>query len=39
VVRGFAAAGFKVLRENHLELPLHSPLGIRLYNNWLLERV
>lgn len=39
VVRGFAGAGFKVLRENHLELPLRSPLGIRLYNNWLLERV
>ena len=39
VERGFAGAGFKVLRENHLELPLKSPLGIRLYNNWLLERV
>lgn len=39
VVHGFAGAGFKVLRENHLELPLRSPLGIRLYNNWLLERV
>ena len=37
--RAFAASGFRVADENHLDMPLRSPLGVRLYWNWLLERV
>ena len=32
------AAGFRLLRENHLYFPWRRPFGQRLYHNWLLEK-
>ncbi|HEY4117369.1 MAG TPA: class I SAM-dependent methyltransferase [Byssovorax sp.] len=37
--RAFAASGFRVAGENHLDVPARAPLGVRLYWNWLLERM
>jgi SAM-dependent methyltransferase len=34
----FDAMGLRVRREHHLDLPLSSPFGLRLYYNWLLEK-
>lgn len=39
VSRCFSGAGFRVVREAHLDFPSTPPLGMRLYYNWLLERV
>ena len=38
VVGVFEQVGFKLVAQRHLELPFPVPLGLRLYNNWLLER-
>ena len=39
VARGFGAAGLRVARQSFLDVPLGRPLGLRLYHNWLLEKV
>jgi SAM-dependent methyltransferase len=39
VARGLGAAGFRVVQRGYLDVPLGKPLGVRLYHNWLLERV
>jgi ubiquinone/menaquinone biosynthesis C-methylase UbiE len=36
--QAFAPSGFRVVRENPLNVPLAPPLGLSLYYNWLLER-
>lgn len=38
VARKFAAAGFSIVNEHHLDLPKAPPLGLRLYYDWLLEK-
>jgi SAM-dependent methyltransferase len=38
VAGSFAEAGLVIDRECHLELPFRRPLGLRLYNNWLLMK-
>jgi SAM-dependent methyltransferase len=39
VARKFASAGLRIVRQSHLDFPAGRPLGLRLYHNWLLERV
>ncbi len=39
VARQFATAGLRVVRQSFLDVPLGQPLGLRLYHNWLLEKV
>lgn len=36
---GFEAAGLRVVRAAFLDLPAGPPLGLRLYYNWLLEKL
>lgn len=38
VASSFERAGFAVQQHHHLDLPLHRPLGLRLYFNWLLRK-
>jgi ubiquinone/menaquinone biosynthesis C-methylase UbiE len=38
VAARFGDAGLRVLRSDHLDIPLHWPLGMRLYHDWLLEK-
>ncbi len=35
----FHGAGLRVLGTAHLDLPRAAPLGLRLYHNWLLEKI
>jgi SAM-dependent methyltransferase len=39
VERAFAAAGLRVKKSAFLDVPLGQPLGLRLYHNWLLEKI
>ena len=39
VARAFDGAGLRVVRQSFLDVPLGRPLGLRLYHNWLLEKV
>ena len=38
VAARFADAGFRVVSQDHLDLPMRRPLGLRLYYNWLLTK-
>jgi ubiquinone/menaquinone biosynthesis C-methylase UbiE len=35
----FEATGFRCLQRKPLDFPLPQPLGLRLYHNWLLEKI
>jgi SAM-dependent methyltransferase len=39
VARQFETVGLRVSRSSFLDVPLGRPLGLRLYHNWLLEKV
>jgi SAM-dependent methyltransferase len=39
VERAFGAAGLRVKKSAFLDVPLGRPLGLRLYHDWLLEKV
>jgi ubiquinone/menaquinone biosynthesis C-methylase UbiE len=39
VARVFEATGFREVGQSSLDFPARPPLGIRLYHNWLLEKV
>src|SRR5215471_4763984 len=34
----FSEVGLRVIRTAHFEVPRPSPFGVRIYNNWLLEK-
>ena len=39
ITKALAETGFRIAQSNRLELPFASPLSLRVYHNWLLEKI